>query len=166
MADPTRPRPPTWLAYYQEAEATSGTPWNVLAAINLVETGLGRIHGMSTAGAQGPMQFLPSTWATYGEGAHQRPPRRHPGRRAATSANGAPGDMDGALFSYNHNDHYVRGVQSYADLIAEHPAAYAGFHPWGVWYWTTAGDMFLPIGYESPEPVPVDQYVAAHPNGV
>jgi membrane-bound lytic murein transglycosylase B len=38
-------------------------PWYFLASINLVETRMGRIHGLSTAGAQGPMQFLPSTWA-------------------------------------------------------------------------------------------------------
>ena len=51
------------LAYYHEAEAATGVPWYFLASINLVETRMGRIHGLSTAGAQGPMQFLPSTWA-------------------------------------------------------------------------------------------------------
>ena len=47
------------LGYYHEADAASGVGWNYLAAINLVETGLGRIIGVSTAGAEGPMQFLP-----------------------------------------------------------------------------------------------------------
>ena len=107
-------------------------PWQYLAAINLVETGMGRIRGTSVAGAQGPMQFMPATWAAYGEGdindprdADPRPPARY------LAANGAPGDMAGALWNYNHSDRYVRAVQRYADLIAEHPGAFAGFHALG-----------------------------------
>ena len=56
------------LGYYREAEAATGVGWNYLAAINLIETGLGRVVGVSDAGAQGPMQFLPSTFADYGDG--------------------------------------------------------------------------------------------------
>ena len=56
------------LGYYREAESASGVGWTYLAAINLIETCFGRIAGVSTAGAQGPMQFLPSTFAAYGEG--------------------------------------------------------------------------------------------------
>ena len=51
-----------------QSGAATGGGWNYLAAINLVETGLGRIVGVSDAGAQGPMQFLPSTFAEYGDG--------------------------------------------------------------------------------------------------
>ncbi|PRC50050.1 lytic transglycosylase, partial [Mycobacterium sp. ITM-2017-0098] len=56
------------LGYYRTAEAESGVGWNYLAAINFVETAFGRIAGVSTAGAQGPMQFMPSTFAAYGAG--------------------------------------------------------------------------------------------------
>jgi hypothetical protein len=52
-------------------------------------------------------------------------------------------------------------VQAYADLMVEHPGAYAGFHGWGVWYWTTAGDLYLPVGWEAHERVPVDEYLAS-----
>ncbi|OWY58821.1 hypothetical protein B7486_77915, partial [cyanobacterium TDX16] len=50
------------LGHYQEAEDEFGVEWEYLAAINLVETGMGRIRGDSSAGAKGPMQFIPSTW--------------------------------------------------------------------------------------------------------
>ena len=153
------------LAWYHEAEAATGVPWQYLAAVNLVETGMGRIHGLSTAGAQGPMQFLPSTWDIYGAGDIDDPHAAILAAARLLAANGAPADMDAALYSYNHDVRYVRAVTRYAELIASHPGAYAGFHAWGIWYWTTAGDIYLPIGWESPERVPVDQYVAAHPNG-
>jgi len=153
------------VAWYHEAEAASGMPWQYLAAINLVETAMGRIHGLSVAGAQGPMQFLPSTWDIYGEGDIDDPHAAVLAAGRLLAANGAPGDMEGALFSYNHDNRYVRAVSRYAELIAAHPGAYAGFHAWGVWYWTTAGDIYLPVGWESAARVPVDRYVAAHPNG-
>src|SRR5690606_3194095 len=55
-------------AWYQAAAGEFGVPWQYLAAINLVETAMGRIRGTSPAGAQGPMQFMPATWEAYGEG--------------------------------------------------------------------------------------------------
>jgi membrane-bound lytic murein transglycosylase B len=151
------------VAWYQEAEASFGVPWPYLAAINLVETGMGRIRGTSVAGAQGPMQFMPATWEAYGEGDVNDPRQAILAAGRYLAANGAPGDMAGALWNYNHSDRYVRAVQRYADLIAEHPGAYAGFHGWGVWYWSTAGDIYLPVGWEALEQVPVEQYVAADP---
>ena len=142
---------------------SSGFRGKYLAAINLVETGMGRIRGRRWRAREGPMQFMPETWAAYGEGDVNDPAQAIRGAARYLTANGAPGDMTGALWNYNHSDRYVRAVQRYADLIVEHPQAYAGFHSWGIWYWTTAGDLYLPIGWEALEKVPVDQYVAAHP---
>jgi soluble lytic murein transglycosylase-like protein len=147
-------------AWYEGAEAEFGVAWQYLAAINLVETAMGRIRGTSVAGAQGPMQFMPATWEAYGEGDVNDPRQAIRGAARYLTASGAPGDMAGALWSYNHSDRYVRAVQRYADLIVEHPGAFAAFHGWGVWYWTTAGDLYLPVGWEALEQEPVDEYVA------
>ena len=46
-------------------------------------------------------------------------------------------------------------MKLYADLIAEHPRAFLGCHLWGVWYLTTEGDVYLPVGYEQTAPIPV-----------
>ncbi|MEY2406803.1 MAG: hypothetical protein QOG39_1719, partial [Acidimicrobiaceae bacterium] len=141
------------LAYYREAEARYGVGWSYLAAINLVETGMGRIVGLSTAGAQGPMQFIPSTWDRYGEGDINSP---HDSILAAArylNANGfADGNIDGALFRYNNHNNYVRGVEEYAAVMASEPVTFAAFHRWQIVYRTTLGDVVLPTGYESLEP--------------
>ncbi len=49
-------------------------------------------------------------------------------------------------------------MQIYADLIAEHPRAFLGFYYWGIWYLTDQGEVYLPVGYEQAEPIPVDQH--------
>ncbi|HEX6425304.1 MAG TPA: lytic transglycosylase domain-containing protein, partial [Acidimicrobiales bacterium] len=109
------------VAWYQAAEAEFGVPWQYLAAINLIETGMGRIRGTSVAGAEGPMQFMPATWAAYGEGDVDDPYQAIRAAARYLAAHGAPADMAGALWHYNHSDRYVRAVQRYADLIVEHP---------------------------------------------
>ncbi len=157
------PEPPEQLlTWFRQTEAEFGIPWQYLAAINLVETGMGRIRGTSIAGAQGPMQFLPATWAAYGEGDIND--HRQAIRAAACylQANGGPNDMNNALWNYNHSQHYVRGVQQYAALLTEHPGAFTGFYNWGVFYRTTVGDLYLPIGYEATERVPVEEYLATN----
>ena len=152
------------LGYYREAEAASGVGWNYLAAVNLIETRLGSIAGTSTAGAQGPMQFLPSTFAAYGDGGDIHAPRDSilaAGRYLA--ANGFGTDPDHALFRYNNSDHYVQAVKNYAAILAAEPGAFGGFYEWEVYYRTTAGDVLLPIGYAETTPIPVTEYLAAHP---
>jgi len=68
-----------------------------------------------------------------------------------------------ALFEYNNHPAYVRGVTDYARVMQASPRAFYGYHQWGVYYLTTAGDVVLPVGYERTRPVPVRRYLAAHP---
>ncbi len=133
--------------YYREAEAEFGVPWTYLAAIHLVETRMGRIRGVSVAGAQGPMQFMPGTWAAYGEGDVNSD--RDAIRAAARylRANRAPADMANALFRYNNSQRYVRAVTAYAEIMRAEPDAYRGYYHWQVYYLTTKGDILLPVGY-------------------
>jgi membrane-bound lytic murein transglycosylase B len=133
--------------YYREAEAEFGVPWPYLAAIHLVETRMGRIRGTSVAGAQGPMQFMPATWARYGDGDVNSD--RDSIRAAARylRANGAPGNMANALFRYNQSQRYVRAVTAYAEVMRADSDAYRGYYHWQVYYLTTRGDILLPVGY-------------------
>ncbi|MBO0866712.1 MAG: lytic transglycosylase domain-containing protein [Mycobacterium sp.] len=152
------------LGYYHEAEAASGVGWNYLAAINLIESGLGRIDGVSSAGAQGPMQFLPGTFAEYGGGGDIHSPHDSimtAGRYLA--ANGFADNHDHALFRYNNWDRYVQAVDDYAAVLAADPAAFAGYYRWDIYYHTNAGDVLLPIGYAATSPIPAAEYLATHP---
>ncbi|MFZ1177509.1 MAG: lytic transglycosylase domain-containing protein [Mycobacterium sp.] len=152
------------LSYYHQAESESGVGWNYLAAINLIETRFGSIIGVSTAGAQGPMQFLPSTFASYAEGGDIHSPRDSilaAGRYLA--AHGFANDRDHAIYGYNHANEYVRAVNQYAALLAADPAVFASYYRWDVYCYTTAGDVLLPIGYAATSPIPVADYLATHP---
>jgi len=133
--------------YYREAEAEFGVPWSYLAAIHLVETRMGRIRGTSTAGAQGPMQFIPATWARYGEGDINSNLDSIRAAARYLRANGAPANMANALFRYNQSQRYVRAVTAYAEVMRADPDAYRGYYEWQVYYLTTRGDILLPVGY-------------------
>jgi membrane-bound lytic murein transglycosylase B len=152
------------LGCYREAEAVTGVGWNYLAAVNLVETGFGRIAGTSDAGAQGPMQFMPSTFAAYGDGGDIL--SSHDSIMAAgryLAANGFTDDHDHALFRYNHSEQYVRAINDYAAVLASDPARFADYYRWDIYYHTTAGDVLLPIGYVATTPISVTDYLATHP---
>jgi membrane-bound lytic murein transglycosylase B len=152
------------LAYYREAESATGVGWNYLAAINLIETHFGSIDGVSDAGAQGPMQFMPSTFAAYGAGGDINSPRDSimaAGRYLAGS--GFADDPDRAIYRYNHANEYVRAVNDFAAVLGADPAAFNGYHRWDVYYYTTAGDVLLPVGYAATSPIPVADFLATHP---
>ena len=136
------------LGYYRKAEAEIGVPWQYLASIHLVETRMGRIRGVSEAGAQGPMQFMPATWKGYGNGGDIN--SNHDAILAAArllKRNGAPDNMRNALYNYNHDNRYVDAVLLYADRMAQSDRAYFGYHQWQVYYVTVVGDVWLAEGY-------------------
>src|SRR5438552_50518 len=146
----TPPAVDVLLADYREAEAGSGVPWPYLAAIHFVETRMGRIRGNSSAGAQGPMQFIPSTWAAYGDGDvnSYRDSILAAGRYL--KAAGAPGDMAKAVYAYNHDARYVSAVTGYAEVMHADAAAYRGYYGWQVYYPTADGPILMPPGWTKP----------------
>lgn len=153
------------LGYYQEAEAATGIEWEYLAAINLIETGMGRIRGLSSAGAQGPMQFLPTTWAEAGIGEGDIDDPRDAINAAARYLvrRGGPSDMAGAIWGYNNSDDYVTAVQSYAELLRQDPAAYAAIYNWQIYFHTEAGDIWLPSGFRTTERMDLVEFLAENP---
>lgn len=151
------------LGYYREAEAATGVPWSILAAINLVETRMGRIKGVSSAGAIGPMQFLPTTWAECCDGDPNEPRDAINGAGRYLVQRGADSDLDRAIFGYNNSDHYVSAVRSYAAVLDADPAAYYGYHAWQVYYLSTEGVVVLPEGYTQREPVLAADWLQDHP---
>jgi hypothetical protein len=141
------PAPEVLLGYYREAQAAYGIPWQYLAAINLIETNMGRIRGLSSAGAQGPMQFMPATWASYGRGDVNNP---HDAIQAAgryLKAHGAPQNMSRAIYAYNPSNLYVRAVQLYAQQMLANERAFLGYYSWQVYVQTTGGAVLLPEGF-------------------
>ena len=141
------PAPEVLLGYYREAQQAYGVQWQYLAAINLIETNMGRIRGLSSAGAQGPMQFMPATWASYGHGDVNNP---HDAIQAAgryLKAHGAPQNMSRAIYAYNPSNLYVRAVQLYAKQMFANERAFLGYYSWQVYVQTTGGAVLLPEGF-------------------
>lgn len=158
------PRPAAELrSYYDEASAATGIDWAYLAAINLIETGYGRIDGVSTANAQGPMQFLPTTWEEVGEGSIHDPHDAILGAARYLVRRGGPEDMDGAIWGYNNSDAYVEAVSTYADLFRRDEAVFEQTHAWEIHYSAAIDDLWLPVGYERLEAVPAADHVADAP---
>jgi membrane-bound lytic murein transglycosylase B len=148
---------------YQTAEATTGVNWYWLAAIHLQETRMGRIIGTSSAGAVGPMQFLPSTWRQCCTGDPTVTRDAIIGAATYLAQHGAPGDMPTALHAYNPSDPYVMTVTAFAENLRDNPKLLDVYRQWQVFYGTTAGTVRLPIGYSQAEPVPAANYLAGHP---
>ena len=122
-------------SYYKEASLRYGVDPSYLASINFIESNFGRVKDNSSAGAQGPMQFLPSTWTQYGQGGDIHDP--HDSILAAARylvRNGAPYNMRNAIFHYNLDYDYVDSVESFA-------RAYRSNAGWldRMYYWNTFG---------------------------
>jgi hypothetical protein len=155
------PKPAAELrALYAEAEAAHGVPWSTLAAIHLHETRMGRLRGVSPAGAQGPMQFMPATWKAYGEGDvnDDRDAIRAAGNYLAKS--GWAKDQAKAIWAYNHTQHYVTAVQKIALALDAEPGLYRGLWGWQVYYRTVQGAIWLGEGYASEARQPIEAYCA------
>jgi hypothetical protein len=125
--------PPFLLPIYQAAGAAYGIPWQVLAAINEVETDYGRDLSISSAGAEGWMQFLPSEWGQYGvdvnnDGFEDPNNPADAVFAAARYLKAAGGDTDirAAVFSYNHSQAYVNSVLLRARLLGGTPPELLG----------------------------------------
>lgn len=154
------------LEYYREAEAQTGIGWNYLAAINLVETRMGRIEGLSTAGATGPMQFLPSTWAECCEGDPTLDRDAIIGAGVYLALVGGRDDIKKALYRYNNSDRYVASVSHYAEVMADNELALRGYHAWQVYFLSASGLLLLPSGYHEPEPVAVSDWLVDNPGAL
>jgi membrane-bound lytic murein transglycosylase B len=153
-----RPRPPPWRiipapsqaalrADYRAAQAATGVGWSYLAAINFVETDFGRIAGPSSAGAQGPMQFLPATWAIYGRGDIHSPRAAISAAARFLRAHGAARAIGPALYAYNPSWRYVAAVLRYARRLRASPGALASYYRRQVICQLASGWVWLPPGY-------------------
>jgi Transglycosylase SLT domain len=126
--------------HYGAAQRRFGIHWSILASINFVESAFGRVRSASEAGARGPMQFLPSTWRAYGMGGDIDDPRDS----ILAAANllrraGAPRDLDGALFAYNHSTAYVRAIRRFAHRMRVDRLAFPTYYSWQVFIQTPRG---------------------------
>ena len=164
------PEPPeNLLRYYREAADATGIDWQVLAAVNLVESGMGRIDGVSVADARGPMQFLPTTWAEpgIGKGGDITDPRTaiHAAARYLVRRGGLR-DIRKGLWGYNNSDAYGEGVLQYAALLKEDPDAYTGLYHWQIHYAAAGGDLWLAPGYNQRQPLAVAAFIQRSPHSV
>jgi hypothetical protein len=125
--------PPFLLPIYQAAGIEYDVPWQVLAAINEIETNYGRNLSVSSAGAVGWMQFLPSTWKRWGVDANgdgkadpYNPADAIFSAGRYLQAAGAAKNLSRAIFAYNHAGWYVQSVLLRAQLIGGMPAGLIG----------------------------------------
>ena len=124
----------TLQQYYQDSAYHYQLDWTYLAAINFIESDFGRVNGPSSAGAVGPMQFMPATWTAYGEGDINNPKDAIQAAARYLFISGGRMNMDQAIYAYNHSTDYVAAVDYYADAIRQDPTWLDRFY-----YWNTSG---------------------------
>jgi soluble lytic murein transglycosylase-like protein len=129
----------TLRRYYREGTRRSHVGWPLLAAVNLVESSFDKLRNDSTAGAQGPMQFMPSTWASYGRGDVHDPHAAILAAARFLHAGGAPADERAALYRYNPSPLYVRAVERYARIIRRDRRGFEELYAWQVFVRTPGG---------------------------
>jgi hypothetical protein len=132
---------------YRAAQAATGVAWFYLAAINFIETDFGRVAGPSIAGAQGPMQFLPATWAIYGHGSIHRAKDAILAAAHLLADHGATRNIAAALHAYNPSWRYVDAVLRYAHRLRHDPQALTGYYHRQVICRLASGWILLPAGY-------------------
>ena len=125
--------PPFLLPIYQACGTEYGIPWEVLASINKIETGFGTNLNVSSAGAVGWMQFLPSSWEAFGLDANGdgRKDPYNPVDAICAAAHylkiaGGANDLYDAILAYNHADWYVQEVLLYARAYGRLPSDLVG----------------------------------------
>jgi hypothetical protein len=132
--------PATLLRYYRAGQARFGVRWNVLAAVNFVESAFNKLRNNSASDAQGPMQFIPATWRAYGLGGDVHDP--HDAILGAANylhANGAPQNNRRALLRYNPSPLYVDAVLRYARRIRTDRRSFYEFYARQVFVRTRSG---------------------------
>ncbi|HZE05093.1 MAG TPA: lytic transglycosylase domain-containing protein, partial [Solirubrobacteraceae bacterium] len=143
------------MGYFRAAQARFRVPWEDLAAIEFIESHFGRIRGASPVGAQGPMQFMPATWAQFGHGNINDPRAAILAAARYLRSNGAPRNMADALYHYNNSIRYVRAVGAYAAALRADPRLVYGYYQWRVIYAYAGRTVVLPVGFPHVRPVPL-----------
>jgi hypothetical protein len=129
------------LRFYRAGQRRFHVRWSVLAAVNMIESAYCRLGNDSSAGAQGPMQFIPSTWRRYGMGGDVHDP--HDAILGAANylhASGAPRSYERALYAYNNSPLYVDAVMRLARRMRADRRAYYALWSWQVFVRTKHGD--------------------------
>ena len=127
------------LRWYRQAQRQSGVAWQVLAAVNYVESDFNRLRSNSVSGAQGPMQFIPSTWRRYGRGDVHDPHAAILAAGRFLRAAGGRVNVRRALYRYNPSSFYADAVFLYVARIRRDERAFFAYYSWQLFVRTPSG---------------------------
>jgi membrane-bound lytic murein transglycosylase B len=123
------------VQWYRAAQRRFHVRWQLLAAVNFVESAFNRVRNRSGAGAQGPMQFVPATWRAYGLGGDVHEPHDAIlGAANYLAANGGAHDERTALYHYNPSRLYVDAILRYTRRMARDSRAFYRYYSWQVYF--------------------------------